>query len=61
MDYSRENPNEGVEDMEFLGVLKKEYVEILGLFQNKSKQGGGGWGQRISRGIEEDVEIAGVN
>ena len=42
MDYSRENPNEGVEDMEFLGVLKKEYVEILGLFQNKSKQGGGG-------------------
>ena len=62
MDYSRENPNEGVEDMEFLGVLKKEYVEILGLFQNKSKQGGGGgWGQRIYRGIEEDVEIAGVN
>ena len=50
MDYSRENPNEGVEDMEFLGVLKKEYVEILGLFQNKSKQGGGG-GQRLSRGI----------
>ena len=53
MDYSRENPNEGVEDMEFLGVLKKEYVEILGLFQNKSKQGGGGGGV-------EDREFPGV-
>ena len=31
MGYSRKNPNRGVEDMEFLGVLKKKHEEIPGV------------------------------
>ena len=38
--FQGKSTNKGVEDMEFQGVLKKEYVEILGLFQNKPEQGG---------------------
>ena len=29
--YSRKNPNRGVEDMEFSGILKKEHAEIPGV------------------------------
>ena len=31
MGYSRKNPNRGVEDMKFPGVLKKEHEEIPGV------------------------------
>ena len=39
MGYYRKNPNRGVEDMEFLGVLKKKKknVEIAGV--NKKRSG----------------------
>ena len=66
--FQGKSTNKGVEDMEFQGVLKKEYVEILGLFQNKPEQGG--WGQGVFRvlkrmwkfqgSIKKEVKFPGV-
>ena len=36
MDYSRENPNEGVEDMEFPGVLKRMW-KLQGSIKKEAK------------------------